>query len=448
MASKQEMLLSVLAVKQGLITPEKVQECMDLQRIMQEEKQAESSESGQKSVSLLKIYLAKEYLTVEQIKNIQTPALPKTVLIEKAQQLPDYEILEKIGEGGVATVFKAIHKPTDIVCALKILFPLHAINEVFVDRFRNEAELLVKFDYKNLVKGFEYGVYPPDEVDVEPHERLHYLAMELVTGRSVQDDILDNNFLDENKALHIIIQIAETLEYLHTQNVVHRDIKPDNILYDDEGNIKLCDLGFAKEIESDKAGTIEDVTCGTVQYISPEQARGYIDVDIRADIYSLGATLFHLVTGEVPFTGKDSMDIMAKQVLENLDQEKFQKLTPYFGYFIEKMMAKDRENRYQTPRECIDDINSIISGVQSLQYVPEEDPLLAKSITRSKKQRMGTPKHIKHHKFKPKTPPIRKATPQMKSPKSVRKPVKTPPMMKPRKDKGGQSNHREDKPDD
>jgi len=128
MASKQEMLLSVLAVKQGLITPEKVQECMDLQRIMQEEKQAESSESGQKSVSLLKIYLAKEYLTVEQIKNIQTPALPKTVLIEKAQQLPDYEILEKIGEGGVATVFKAVHKPTDIVCALKILFPLHAID--------------------------------------------------------------------------------------------------------------------------------------------------------------------------------------------------------------------------------------------------------------------------------------------------------------------------------
>ncbi|MCD4657228.1 MAG: serine/threonine protein kinase [Planctomycetes bacterium] len=439
MASKQEMLLSVLAVKQGLITPERVQECMDLQRIMQEEKQD--------SVSLLKIFLAKEYLSVEQIRDMQTPALPKTVTIEGAKQLPDYEIIEQIGEGGVATVFKAIHKPTDNLCALKILFPIHAINSIFVERFRNEAELLVKFDHKNLVKGFEYGVYPPDDVEVEPHERLHYLAMELVTGRSVQDDILENSSLDENKALHIIIQIAETLEYLHFQNVVHRDIKPDNILYDDEGNIKLCDLGFAKEIETDKAGSIEDVTCGTVQYISPEQARGYIDVDIRADIYSLGATLFHLVTGDVPFTGKDSMDIMAKQVLENIDQEKFQKLTPYFGYFIEKMMAKDRENRYQTPRECIEDINSIISGAQSLQYKPEHDPLLAKLVAPLKKPKIGTPKHFKPHRgIKPKTPPIRKATPLMKTPKPIRKPVKSPPIMKPKKNKNN-INPRTEKPD-
>ena len=373
MATKQEMLFSVLAVKKGYMTPNQVQECMDIQRLYQEKK-------GQ-DVQLLAIFLQKGYLTKEQIVDLRSapPSLPKTVTLEEAQQIEGFDVIERIGEGGVATVFKAVDLETDEEVALKVLFPIHAVNAVFVQRFLDEGEFLRRLDHPNIVKGYRTGVWPNE--DVPPEKRLYYMSMELVRGMSVQDELNERGQLEESKALHIIVQIAEALQYLHANNCVHRDIKPDNILYShDEGVIKLCDLGFAKEIEAASEGETEDVTCGTVQYISPEQARGLKDVDIRADIYSLGATLYHLVIGEVPFSGKDSMEVMAAQVLQSLQSDKYRKqgLSAFTGYFIEKMMAKEREVRYQTPKEAIDDIQSIMRGAADLIYKPEEDPLLAR----------------------------------------------------------------------
>lgn len=373
-ASKQEVQFSVVAVKAGLLSPQQVQECMDIQRGWQEKG---------KDVQLLAIYLKKGYLDKDQIRSLQSvtqqATLAKSVSLETAMQIDRFKFLAKVGEGGVASVFHAIDSAGRDV-AVKILFPVHAANPTFVQRFFDEGKFLIELDHPNLVKGFEVGLWPPDYQRLPPEQRLHYMTMEFVRGKSVQDDLNENGPMPEAKALFVITQIAEALDYLSQRNCVHRDIKPDNILYADDGTIKLCDLGFAKEIEDASEGETEDTTCGTVQYIAPEQARGFRDVDIRADIYSLGATLFHLVIGEVPFSGKDSMDIMAKQVLESLESDKYRKrgLSQFIGYFIEKMMAKEREIRYQTPREVIEDISQITRGASELIYNAEDDPTVRK----------------------------------------------------------------------
>ena len=367
------MLFAVNAVKQGLLSPQQVQECMDIQRGWQDKG---------KNVQLLAIFLKKGYLSKEQILELQRGPAPlaRTITLEQASAIEDYQFEEKIGEGGVASVFSAVNPEGELV-AVKILFPCHAVNPVFVQRFFDEGRFLEELEHPNIVKGYGIGVWPDNFEELPPEKRLHYMEMELVEGQSVQDDLNENGPMPEAKALRTITQIAEALAYLNSRNCVHRDIKPNNILYTDDGSIKLYDLNFTKKIENTEAESdTEDTTCGTVQYISPEQARGFRDVDIRADIYSLGATLYHLVIGEVPFSGKDSMEIMAAQVLNSLESDKYRKrgLSPFIGYFIEKMMAKEREIRYQTPQEVVDDINQIIKGAADLIYNPDDDPMVQK----------------------------------------------------------------------
>jgi serine/threonine protein kinase len=162
---------------------------------------------------------------------------------------------------------------------------------------------------------------------------------------------------------------------MQSRGIIHRDIKPGNIFLVKGGGVKVIDLGFAQEIGSAAAGE-EETTSGTVQYMSPEQARGQRDLDVRADIYSMGATLYHMVMGETPFSGGDSLEVMAKQVMESLNSGgmKNQRVSKHMHYFIERMMSKDKELRYSTPRELADDIKEQIEGFRSLEYKDREDP--------------------------------------------------------------------------
>jgi serine/threonine-protein kinase len=182
---------------------------------------------------------------------------------------------------------------------------------------------------------------------------------------------------NEDAALYIILQAARALEFMRTQNILHRDIKPGNIMLTRENTVKLIDLGFATIVGGETGGE-SDSTLGTVQYISPEQARGQTDLDVRSDIYSLGATLYQLVVGELPFSGEDSEEIMAKQILESLSSPALKnrgKISPHMHYFIEKMMAKEREIRYQSPLELIEDIENTIRGKKTLTYRPDLEGL-------------------------------------------------------------------------
>lgn len=277
--------------------------------------------------------------------------------------VPGYRLIEKIGAGGISAVFRAQDTRNFKSVAVKIMFPQHAKNELYVKRFLREADLLIKFDHPNIVKGIERG----------QSRGLYYFVMEFIPGESIFRKIQRDGPLDEDAALDAILQIASALDYLQSQQIVHRDIKPDNVLIAPDGLVKLIDLGFAKPIGSTEESHHE-FTVGTPQYMSPEQARGVADLDMRSDIYSLGASLYHMVTGVVPFTGADNMEVMAKQVLEDLQSTHLKdgKITPHIYYFIEKMMAKEADIRYQTPREVIEDIERQRKGWKALEFDPSK----------------------------------------------------------------------------
>ena len=206
-------------------------------------------------------------------------------------QIPGYESLGRIGQGAMGVVFKARQVSVDRLVAIKVLRDEAARDREYIERFRREARVAAKLSHNNIV-----GVIDAGEADGR-----HYFVMEYVEGTTVQDELDRGKAYDEKAALGIALAVARALEHAHERGLIHRDIKPANILLTRDGNIKLADLGLAR-MAADVQGTA-GVAAGTPYYISPEQARGQADVDIRTDIYSLGATLYHMVTGRVPYSG-------------------------------------------------------------------------------------------------------------------------------------------------
>lgn len=345
--------MAIEAMKMGLVNQDQIQECMNIQKAFMEK--------GQEA-PLLAILVKKGYLDPAFYKAMKAHRIISSLTSENMRNLiRGYKMRDRLGAGGVATVFLATSEKDGMEVALKIMHPYHNLNRLFVKRFVNEARLLKKFDFENIVKGYDYGEC----------QGLYYLAMEFLDGETVQAIMDREGPLEEDKALFVIVQIAKALDYCQKNGILHRDIKPENVMITGDGVVKLCDLGFAKPITTDACAE-EEVTCGTVQYISPEQARGAADVDIRADIYSLGATLYHMAVGDVPFKGEDNMEIMAKQVLEDLANPRSmnREVSTHMQYFIQKMMAKEREIRYQSPEEIISDIETQILGKKTLEFNP------------------------------------------------------------------------------
>ncbi len=280
------------------------------------------------------------------------------------EPIPGVRISGKMGVGGTATVFLADDVKNRRTVALKIIHPSLARDGKAVARFQREARLLIQFDHPNIVKGYAQGMMGP----------LAYFLMERLEGETAQERLDREKSFTEAQALEIILETAKAIDYMQAQGIVHRDIKPGNIFLLKDGRVKVLDLGFAQPMGAVSMGE-EETTSGTVQYMSPEQARGQRDLDVRADIYSLGATLYHMVLGELPFSGGDSMEVMAKQVMESLNSSeiKNRRISRHMHYFIERMMSKEKDLRYTTPRELIEDINEQIEGFKSLEYHPEEE---------------------------------------------------------------------------
>jgi len=290
------------------------------------------------------------------------------------EPIPGIRISGKLGVGGTATVFLADDLRNNRKVALKIMHPSLAKDEKAVRRFQRESTLLVSFDHPNLVKGYSQGMMGP----------LPYLVMECLEGESAQETLDREKHLSEAHALEIIQEAAKAIDYMQSKKIIHRDIKPGNIYLLKDGQVKVIDLGFAQEMGVTVSGE-EETTSGTVQYMSPEQARGQLDLDVRADIYSLGATLYHMVMGETPFSGSDSVEVMAKQVMEALSSAgmKNKRISKHMHYFIERMMSKDKDLRYSTPHELVEDINEQIDGFRSLEYRPEEGQRQGSTIMRA-----------------------------------------------------------------
>ncbi len=289
-------------------------------------------------------------------------------------KLSRYELGSLLGEGGTARVFQVKDLKSGEQMALKVLKPALCKDATAVEKFIREGQLLMQLDNEYIVKGLR----------VAREGQVFFCALQVISGRCLQDDLDEKNPLAELQALQVVAQVAKALAYLHGRSLVHRDIKPGNIMLQEDGRAVLIDLGFAVKGKSD--GAAQAVTSGTAHYISPEQAKGSSDLDVRADIYSLGVTLYHLVTGSLPFSGTSSEEVMAKQVLESLSGQRIRDLglSPQTHYFIEKMMAKEKEIRYQDPAELIGEIEAHLAAVEREEAAR---PMDAKAKLRERQRR-------------------------------------------------------------
>ncbi len=282
-------------------------------------------------------------------------------------RLTRYEIKGRLGEGKTALVFKALDRRDQQVLALKILREELAANPLKLERFIEEAELLTRLQHPGIVKGYR----------VAQDSGTYFLAMELLDGETLEERLLRGETLTENDALSAIHQVAKTLCYLRGEGLIHRDIKPGNLMLHRDGQVRLIDLGFAAKIGAGGS----DMTLGTVHYIAPEQARGEGDLDSRVDIYALGATLYHLCTGETPFQGAHGQEVLEKQVFTELSSQKIKdlNLSQELHYLIEKMMAKEKEIRYQDPEELVADIEDKCAEMEFLKPQTQAAPRLRRT---------------------------------------------------------------------
>ncbi|MCK6470530.1 MAG: protein kinase [Planctomycetes bacterium] len=271
------------------------------------------------------------------------------------RRIAGYEILGKLGAGAMGAVFKARQESLDRIVALKILPPSVAKDEKFIERFQREARTSAKLVHPHIVQGIDVGR--------DPASGLWYFAMEFVDGQPLGRLLKQRGTLHEDEALKIIRQVADALVCAEKHGIVHRDIKPDNILMTSRGEAKLADLGLAKQTGAQDATLTQDgKAVGTPYYMAPEQARGETkDLDIRTDLYALGATFFHLVTGEPLFTGETGAVIMVKHLSEKprLAHQVNPEVSEACGRLIGRLVQKKREQRPASAAELIELIDNL-----------------------------------------------------------------------------------------
>lgn len=327
-------LFGEVAVKLGLVTDEQAKECASEQARLRRD-------GTQRFIG--EIMRQRGYLQEDEI-----PLVCKALESEIADdRIEGYEILRSLGRGNMALVFAARQVNLDRIVALKILDPKLLFDADFIARFQEEARAAARLNHANMVQAYDVGTC----------RDLHYFAMEYVDGVTVKDLIEDSGGLDEDTAVDIVVQTARALDHAAKHKLVHRDVKPGNIMVNRDGAAKLCDLGLAKRTDQ-VGGDAESIILGSPYYISPEQIQGRPDIDIRADIYSLGATLFHMLTGRPPYTGRTPEDVCLKHLSDPLpDPSKLsatitQRVTP----ILFRMMEKDREARYASAADVVRDI--------------------------------------------------------------------------------------------
>jgi serine/threonine-protein kinase len=271
------------------------------------------------------------------------------------QQLPGYQILEKLGQGSMGTVFKARQLSLNRVVAIKVLNPKVAQDPRLLANLTTEARLAAKLSHNNVVQA----------IDVGSAGKVHFFVMEYVEGKTLRQELDAGKVYGEKEAVEIVLQIAQALQHAHRRGLLHRDIKPANVILTPEGIAKLADLGMAREAADEATARKEKgLSIGTPYYMAPEQVRGQSDIDVRADVYALGATFYHVVTGQPPFPGKSSEAVMQDHLEKELTPPDHLNtaLSAGLGEVIEFMMAKDRRRRYQKPDDLILDLECLLAG--------------------------------------------------------------------------------------
>jgi eukaryotic-like serine/threonine-protein kinase len=269
---------------------------------------------------------------------------PRPVL----QTIGSYDLLEKIAEGGMGAIYKGRHLQTGQVVAIKVMPPHAANNPLLLKRFEQEFRAASMLDHPNIVRAIDYG----------DDGQSPFLVMEFVEGESLGQKLERDGAMPEAEAIRLIAQVAQGLHRAHKQGLIHRDVKPDNILVTPDGQAKLADLGLVKEMETDLNLTRTGRGLGTPHFMAPEQFRNAKNADVRCDIYSLGATLYNMVTGELPFRSNGLLDAWLKKVNNDLVPAK--KLIPGLServdWAIRRAMSPKEEHRPASCREFIEDL--------------------------------------------------------------------------------------------
>lgn len=262
-------------------------------------------------------------------------------MIKPGESVGPYRIIEQLGQGGMATVYKAYHAALDRYVAIKVMHPAFKEDPGFLERFRREARIVAKLDHPHIVPVYDFS----------EHEGTPYLVMRYIEGKTLKAR-LQQDPVSKDEMLHIIKLAANALSYAHKEGVLHRDIKPSNIILTPGGGVFLTDFGLARIAQSGESTLSRDMMVGTPQYISPEQALGE-ELDARTDIYSLGVVLFEMATGRVPFSSDTPYSIIHDHIYSPLPLPS--KINPDVSPEVErvilKAMAKGREDRYQDATE-------------------------------------------------------------------------------------------------
>jgi serine/threonine-protein kinase len=360
----------------GLATPEQLAQALQIQ--------AQSVEKG------AAIPLAEAFVQI----GVLTPAMRGTIEANlksqksATQQIGHYRLLKKIGEGGMGAVYLAEDSRNKRRVALKVLPRRHASEPEFMKRFKREAEAAMRLQHPNIVRAYELG----DELG------YHFYSMEFCEGESLSAALKRQGLLKWRQALAITLQVARGLEHAHGQGIIHRDIKPGNIIVLPDGTAKLLDLGLSKRVDESQLSfqTVTGAVLGTPHYISPEQAKSEKAIDGRTDIYSLGATLYHLLTGEVPFSGDTLYEILNKHVTAELPnpQDLAEEVPDGVVHVPRRMMAKDPANRYADCGTLVRYIELVLAGKEPASQALAPDAssvaVLGKKIQSARRRRAGT----------------------------------------------------------
>lgn len=360
---EQEQFLKFLVETKKVLPPTAIQTCLTVQHAL--------TELGiEKTID--KVIIEKGFLDAKQI----------TVLLREfrggdEEMIPGYRIIRKLGEGAMGEVYSAIDLNKDnCPVAIKILFPHLGKRKATAQRFLQEAKLCIhKLNHSNIVKGYEVGY--------EATHDFFFYVMEFVDGKNLRALLKDHGVFSEPLAIKIMMQMCSALQHAASFNLVHRDIKPDNIMLTKTGESKLCDLGLARDWTQDDLGlTKTGAVMGTPFYISPEAADGQ-KLDTRSDIYSLGATIYHMVVGTVPFDGPNTAVVLNRHRNDPLipPKELRDQLSTGFSSIIEMMMEKSPNARYQNAGEILEDLRRLQNGyapnalIRNMQSYGVTEPL-------------------------------------------------------------------------
>lgn len=286
-----------------------------------------------------------------------------------------YEIMGRIGTGGMADVYKAIDRTLNRYVAIKVLKREFREDETFVKKFRTEAQSAAGLSHPNIV-----NVY-----DVAEDRGLYYIVMELVEGITLKEYIQKKGRLTAKEVTSIAVQVCSAIEMAHTHNIVHRDIKPQNIMISKEGKVKVTDFGIAKATSSN---TISTNVMGSVHYTSPEQARGGFS-DEKSDIYSLGITMYEMITGELPFDGESTVSIALKHLQEDITEPS--EIVPEIPYSLERIILKCTQ---KSPDRRYADVTLLAKDLRRSLAEPDGDFVVIAPLTSAADTRMITPEEL------------------------------------------------------